>query len=96
MRTRLYLVLFFLLWAVAASGCGDGDRNTPPAAPTVTPAAKFDETHGGKTVTPHGIILEGSAQDMEDGAVRYQTEDGSSWKVDPHPNGTYGTPEEVQ
>ncbi len=94
MRYCLHLVI--VAFALIASGCDQGADADRQATPTVTPAMKFDATHGGKTVTPHGMVVEGSARDMEDGAVQYQTEDGSTWQVNPQANGTYGTPEEVE
>jgi hypothetical protein len=78
------LTLPVLMW-----GCGGSEATpTPP-----TPAQVFDSKQGGKTVTPHGTIVAGSAQDGEGGSVIYKTDDGKSWKVQPRKDGTYDTPE---
>lgn len=90
---RYFLVLMIALCAATISGCGGDDGQ---AAPPATPASTFDQTHGGRTVTPHGEVVSGSAQDMEDGSVQYQTSDGNTWQVKPRPDGTYGEPEPVQ
>lgn len=83
MRRFLALVVVLLTLAITSCGCGR------------TPAQTFDETHGGKTVTPYGTVIKGSAQDMADGTVQYNTEDGRMWKVKPVPGDGYGTPQEV-
>jgi hypothetical protein len=71
----------------AISSCGD---ESP------TPAERFDAEHGGITSTPHGKIVEGSAQDQPDGDIEYETEDGSRWEVTPRKNDTYSEPRTIK
>jgi hypothetical protein len=82
-----FLAFSFLL---GISGCSCDQQSPPPPPPTPTPAQVFDETHGGKTHTPYGDVLAGTAQDMTDGTIQYQTADGPYWKVMPLRNGEYG------
>jgi predicted small lipoprotein YifL len=74
--TGLLLAIFSL------AGCGKGDpRQKPPDVKSLTPAEFFNQTQEG-TVTPHGPIIPGSAKDVGEGAVQYQTEDGSIFQVE--------------
>jgi hypothetical protein len=54
-----------------------------------TPAEHFNESQQ-LTPTPHGRILPDSAEDVQDGKLRYRTEDGSTVEVTPLPNGDDG------
>jgi hypothetical protein len=87
--TRFFLVAFLYL-----NGCGGPDSSTPPDG--LSPAEQFDQVHGGKTITPHGRILGGSAKNGGDGSVIYQTEDNKKWHVNRRTDGTYGTPKELR
>lgn len=82
-----FLAFSFLL---GISGCSCDQQ--PPAPLTPTPAQVFDKTHGGKTNTTYGDVLAGTAQDISDGTIQYQTSDQKWWKVDLSNNGTYGIP----
>ena len=63
-------------------GCGGNAQGPkPPDANTLSPAEFFDQSQGG-TITPHGPIVPGSAMDMGEGVVQYQTEDGSTFQVE--------------
>ncbi len=84
--------LIILVAAVTFSGC-DCRAPTPP---TETPAEKFDKMHGGKTITPNGVVVPGSARDTNDGRVEYKTDGGKTWTVQPQPEGGYGTPVPAQ
>jgi hypothetical protein len=73
---------------IAFSGCTGSE---PP-----TPAQVFDASHGGKTITPHGMVVSGSSRDLAEGGVQYQTDDGRVWRVQVRPDGSYGAPEELK
>ena len=83
------IAAFLVIAVVTLSGCGGCDDGQ------ITPAREFNKTHGGKTITPHGEIVTGSARDTDDGSIQYQTSDGQSWQVEPSSNGELGTPERV-
>ncbi|HEY1603565.1 MAG TPA: hypothetical protein VGG64_28450 [Pirellulales bacterium] len=65
-----------LLVAILVAGCKK------------SPAKVFDLKHGGKTVTPHGTIIEGSAQNV-DGRVQYKTENGGNWTASVGSDGSF-------
>lgn len=82
---RNCLILMIVLFVTSIGGCGGQ-----------TPAQRFNALHGGKTVSPYGEIVEGSAHDLGDGWVQFQTEDGQTWKVNEQPDGTFGELKSVQ
>jgi hypothetical protein len=86
MRRLSVLVIFACLLTIG--GCG--------AKGTSTPAGEFDARHGGKTVTPQGLIVSGSARDGGNGRVVYETEDGTKHEVQQHPDGSYSMPKEIK
>lgn len=86
-----FAVLAIIL--ISISGCGDEAQTT--VSPNPTPAEQFDDTHGGKTVLTDGRVVEGSAEDMPDGSIEFDTEDGRRFRVEPQPDGRLGTPERV-
>jgi hypothetical protein len=83
----------FVLAATLAllSGCGSKPEH---------PAEAFNRIHGGKTVTPHGLIRPDSARQAADGrSVEYETDGGQTWRVpfERRPDGEYafGAPQDV-
>lgn len=88
---RIALVCSILFCIAICCGCGDG--------PPPTPAERFDQQHGGKTVTTHGAVVKGSAEDAADGSVEYMTSEGgveTKWKVTEGSGGGWGEPQKVR
>ncbi len=86
------LIALFLAVMISCAGCG------PTASRPACPAAHFDETQA-NTVFPHGRYVPGSAQEVDNGYIQYETDDGSNWRTRYTPTGNgygYGNVERVQ
>ncbi len=68
------LIAFFLAVMISCAGCG------PTASPPACAAAHFDETQA-NTVFPHGRYVPGSAQEVGNGYIQFETDDGSKWRM---------------
>jgi hypothetical protein len=86
MRRLLAIVVVALLMTMG--GCG--------SKRDATPAGEFDAKHGGKTDTPYGVVVPGSARDAGAGNVIFQTEDGTKHEVQRLPDGSYSPPKKVE
>jgi hypothetical protein len=94
--------LVALCWIAALiGGCGGTAPNPKQQEHTETRAEYFRRNHK-PTMTPinNGKIKVETAQDVDDGKVQYQTEDGKTWRVrmDKQADGTYryGTPDPIK
>jgi hypothetical protein len=61
------------------------DQEPPPNRDEMSPAEFMNATQDGTSV-PHGEFKAGSARDVEDGRIRYDTMDGKTFEVSPRPN----------
>lgn len=80
MKSRSSELFLVVVSALMISGCGD----PAPNRDEMTPAAYFEQTQE-STMTPNGRVVPGSARDVASGRLQYDTEDGSTFEVTPHP-----------
>ncbi len=73
------LIALFVAVMISCVGC-DASRSPPSAV------EHFTETQA-NTMTPHGRVNPHSVQDLGDGYLQYETDDGSNWRTRYTPTG---------